>query len=377
MGESYIISIDFETTYSGYAFSLTSREEEVDPHVKFWGEEVGLETPKTPTCILFDEHQQFVSFGYEARQTYLKNSGKEFREKFFFDCFKMSLYGKKVTTDLTIKAPNGREMKTLVIFTEALRFLKEYFTTSDFIWVHSAKQFMREAATQAGIETEGTENKLVFALQPEAASVYYKKLPSEDNLNINDLHSSSFSQLPLRVSRGTIDITVHEDIEYFKQGQGASFDEGLIKISNITKSLRGILYKTRSNKYILLVGGFAESRILCVTGAFDNCKVLCQFRPKEVILKGAVEFGRNQGTVVLRKSDYTYGVSFSEPFKKLKHSAVETYTNKDGVVFCHNRFDKLVEIDEDVEIQFDFIEMTAIGTDRQSGLFDCICWPVT
>ncbi|PWA31163.1 hypothetical protein CCH79_00003006, partial [Gambusia affinis] len=113
MGESYIISIDFGTTYSGYAFSLTSREEEVDPHVKFWGEEVGLETPKTPTCILFDEHQQFVSFGYKAKNTYLKTSGKDGRAMFFFDCFKMSLYDKKVPTDLTIKAANGREMKAL------------------------------------------------------------------------------------------------------------------------------------------------------------------------------------------------------------------------------------------------------------------------
>ncbi|XP_008401563.1 heat shock 70 kDa protein 12A-like, partial [Poecilia reticulata] len=200
MGESYIISIDFGTTYSGYAFSLTSREEEVDPHVKFWGEEVGLETPKTPTCILFDKYQQFVSFGYEARQTYLKNSGKESREKFFFDCFKMSLYDKKLTTDLTLKAANGREMKALKVFTEALRFLKEdalktiqqntegtSFTASDFTWVltvpaiwdHSAKQFMREAAMQAGIVTEGPENNLVFALEPEAASVFCKKLSSE------------------------------------------------------------------------------------------------------------------------------------------------------------------------------------------------------
>ncbi|MED6252349.1 hypothetical protein ATANTOWER_010499 [Ataeniobius toweri] len=200
MEESYIIAIDFGTTYSGYAFSLTSREENVNPQVKLWGEEVGLETPKTPTCILFDENQQFVSFGYKARQTYLKTAGRDSRAKFFFDCFKMSLYDKKITTDLTIKAANGKEMKALKVFTEALRFLKDdalktieqntegrSFTASDFTWVLtvpaiwdlSAKQFMREAATQAGIMTDGTENNLVFALEPEAASVYCKKLPSE------------------------------------------------------------------------------------------------------------------------------------------------------------------------------------------------------
>ncbi|XP_007543520.1 heat shock 70 kDa protein 12A-like [Poecilia formosa] len=472
MGESYIISIDFGTTYSGYAFSLTSREEEVDPHVKFWGEEVGLETPKTPTCILFDEHQQFISFGYEARQTYLKNSGKESRAKFFFDCFKMSLYGKKVTTDLTITAANGKEMKALKVFTEALRFLKEdalktiqqntegmKFTASDFTWVltvpaiwdHSAKQFMREAATKAGIVT--ALNNLVFALEPEAASVYCKKLPSEgfiaENRGESNLDQSPGTQyIIVDCGGGTIDITVHEVLEggglkelhkasgndmggqtvdrkfkeflrkifspeiwdeyeekypsevrrmmydftlfkrrdedmeitcslnlgmmaqkkqdmeeYFKRVQGASYDEGSIKIFkqklryffeeslwSITKSLRGILYQTVNTKYILLVGGFAESQILQrhITDEFiDNCKVLCPFRPQEAILKGAVEFGRNQGVVASRKSNYTYGVHLSEPFNKKKHRVDKKYKNRDGV-FCGDLFGKLVEIDEDV-----------------------------
>ncbi|XP_014882501.1 heat shock 70 kDa protein 12A-like, partial [Poecilia latipinna] len=244
MGESYIICIDFGTTYSGYAFSLTSREEEVDPHVKFWGEEVGLKTPKTPTCILFDEHQQFVSFGYAARQTYLRNSGKESRAKFFFDRFKMSLYGKKVTTDMIIKAANGREMKALTVFKEALRFLKEdalktiqqntegrNFTASDFTWVltvpaiwdHSAKQFMREAATQAGIVTDGTENNLVLALEPEAALVYCKKLPSEgfiaENRGESKLDQSPGTQY-IVVNCGGMTfsmVAVLNEYEYFKK----------------------------------------------------------------------------------------------------------------------------------------------------------------
>ncbi|XP_027880055.1 heat shock 70 kDa protein 12A-like [Xiphophorus couchianus] len=460
MGESYIISIDFGTTYSGYAFSLASREEEVDPHVKFWGEEIGLETPKAPTCILFDEHQQFVSFGYKAKQTSLKTSGKDGRAMFFFDCFKMSLYGKKVTTDLTIKAANGREMKALKVFTEALRFLKDdalktiqqntegkKFTASDFTWVltvpaiwdHSAKQFMREAATQAGIVTYGTENNLVFALEPEAASVYCKKLPSDgfiaENRGESKLDQSSGTQyIVVDCGGGTIDITVHEVLEggflkelhkasgnnmggqtvdrkfkeflrdtfspeiwdeyeekypsevsrimydftlfkrkdedmeiicplnlgmmaqkkqdmeeYFYRVQDASYDDGVIKIFkqklrsffeeslwSITKSLREIFYKTHSIKYILLVGGFAESQYLWryITDEFiDNCKVLCPFRPQEAIVKGAVEFGRNQGAVASRKSAYTYGVHLSEQVNKSKHRADKQYKNKDNV-FC-------------------------------------------
>ncbi|XP_047225665.1 heat shock 70 kDa protein 12A-like [Girardinichthys multiradiatus] len=474
MEESYIIAIDFGTTYSGYAFSLTSREEDVDPHVKFWGEEVGLETSKTPTCILFDEHQQFVSFGYEARQTYLKKNGRDSRAKFFFDCFKMSLYDKKITTDLTIKAANGKEMKALKVFTEALRFLKDdalktieqntegrTFTASDFTWVltvpaiwdHSAKQFMREAATQAGIMTDGTENNLVFALEPEAASVYCKKLPSEgfvaDTRTENKLDRSPGTRyIIVDCGGGTIDITVHEVLEggvlkelhkasgnnlggqtvdrkfkeflrdtfsaelwdeyeenypsevrkimydftlfkkhdddveitcplnlgmmaqkkqnieeYFKRVQGASWNEGSIKITkqtlrsffedslwSITRSLRGILSKRLNIKYILLVGGFAESQILQrhITEEYNNiCKVLCPFRPQEAIMKGAVEFGRNQGIVVSRKSDYTYGVGLSDWFNESIHRADKKYTNKDGD-WCMDIFGKVVEIDEDI-----------------------------
>uniref|UniRef100_A0A3B5AWA9 Heat shock 70 kDa protein 12A n=1 Tax=Stegastes partitus TaxID=144197 RepID=A0A3B5AWA9_9TELE len=193
-------TIDFGTTYSGYAYSMTSREEEPDPYLKTWGEEVGLQTVKTPTCILFNEQEEFLKFGYEAKLVYGKMKGDEARNKLFFNCFKMSLYGKVINSDLTIKAANGESMKALTVFTEALRYLKEdalktiaentsgrKFIASDFTWVltvpaiwdPSAKQFMREAATQAGIVTKGKEDKLLITLEPEAASVYCKRLPAD------------------------------------------------------------------------------------------------------------------------------------------------------------------------------------------------------
>lgn len=94
MGDSFIIAIDFGTAYSGYAFSVTTREAGSEPYLKTWGEEIGVETPKAPTCILFDEYEQFLSFGYEAKLAYLRARGGDARNKFFFECFKMCLYGK-------------------------------------------------------------------------------------------------------------------------------------------------------------------------------------------------------------------------------------------------------------------------------------------
>ena len=44
------------------------------------------------------------------------------------------------------------------------------------IWRQEAKQFMREAAYQAGIATRESPAQLVIALEPEAASVYCRRL---------------------------------------------------------------------------------------------------------------------------------------------------------------------------------------------------------
>ena len=44
------------------------------------------------------------------------------------------------------------------------------------IWRQQAKQFMREAAYNAGIGSRETPDQILIALEPEAASVYCRKL---------------------------------------------------------------------------------------------------------------------------------------------------------------------------------------------------------
>ncbi|XP_017297027.1 heat shock 70 kDa protein 12A [Kryptolebias marmoratus] len=243
---SFIIAIDFGTAYSGYAFNITSSDKESDHHLKRWGKEQRLETPKTPTCILFNEDGKFMLFGYEAKAAYIKMREEEAKKHLFFENFKMALYAKgfKGSKDMKIKAANGKEMTALKVFTETLGYLKSdalktvtettgrklqasnftWVLTVPAIWDHSAKQFMREAAAQAGIMTEGDEEKLLIALEPEAASVWCKKLPADGfitrNLSGNVLNQNN-SRPPLDQSAGTkyivvdcgggtIDMTVHE-----------------------------------------------------------------------------------------------------------------------------------------------------------------------
>ncbi|XP_018518220.1 heat shock 70 kDa protein 12A-like [Lates calcarifer] len=473
MGDSYIIAIDFGTAYSGYAFSLTPRDKEIDPILKRWGKEHGLDTPKTPTCILFSEDEKFSKFGYEAKTAYINMRGEDATKHYFFEAFKMALYGKTLNKDVTIKAANGKSMKALKVFTEALRYLKEdaletiaantvgrRFIASDFTWVltvpaiwdPSAKQFMREAATQAGIVTKGTEDKLVIALEPEAASVWCKKLPAEGFITQNHggdslEHSPGTQYIVVDCGGGTIDITVHEVLDggalkelhkasgndlggqtvdkkfkeflreifchgvwdeyesnypsevqrimydfavlkqedddaqitcpfnlgtiaqrrqeiekFFETVEGASWNDGSIKISKqkmksffieslngITKSLREILDKDFNIQFILLVGGYAESKILRghINDQFgDQCKVLCPFRAQEAIVKGAVKFGRNPEVVASRKSAFTYGIATCEKFKS-RHKAEKKFT-ADGRELCRDIFMKLVKIGENV-----------------------------
>ena len=62
----------------------------------------------------------------------------------------------------------------------AIRFLIQedirWVITVPAIWRQEAKQFMREAAYQAGIASRESPGQLVIALEPEAASVYCRRL---------------------------------------------------------------------------------------------------------------------------------------------------------------------------------------------------------
>uniref|UniRef100_A0A3Q2FYK7 Heat shock 70 kDa protein 12A-like n=1 Tax=Cyprinodon variegatus TaxID=28743 RepID=A0A3Q2FYK7_CYPVA len=471
---NFVIAIDFGTASSGFAFTVTRREEESEPFIKRWGAEEGADTPKTPTCILFDPDQTFMKFGYEAKSAYFKIKKQEAKNYYFFEDFKMDLYGKEITKDLKIKAANNKEITALKVFSESLRFLKDdalktirsntggmEFSASDFIWVltvpaiwdESAKQFMRKAAIQAGIVTEETKDKLVIALEPEVASVWSKKLPSNGFITQNQSRDS-LDQTPgtqyivVDCGGGTIDITVHrilkegalkelhkasgnnlggqtvdrkfkeflreifcdgvweeyeenyqsevqkilydftfvkrvdgeiqircpynliklarkkKDIErFFESVDGVFWCDGSIRISReklrsffdesllgISMRLREILNKDLSFDYILLVGGYAESQILRqhINEEFgEDYKILCPFRPQEVILRGAIEFGRNPKMVTSRKSRFTYGVAVLKRFDESTHKLEKKHT-AGGNDWCKDIFKILVHEGEDL-----------------------------
>ncbi len=95
-----------------------------------------------------------------------------------------------------VKAANGKELPALTVFSMTLNYfrnhaLRELADATGFkvseqdvrwvitvpaIWREKAKQFMREAAYEAGIGSEQNPDQLMLALEPEAASIYCRKL---------------------------------------------------------------------------------------------------------------------------------------------------------------------------------------------------------
>ncbi|NWR45167.1 HS12B protein, partial [Regulus satrapa] len=194
-----VVAIDFGTSYSGYCFSLASGTDQI--RQVYWGTEHGFKTPKTPTSILFNEKQEFKYFGYDAVMKYKSLPTSQAGSWYFFQNFKMQLYnmvgGRNVTAGMELKATNGKVLPALTVFSESLRYLKEHalntiressfqtvydqeeitwVVTVPAIWSAPAKQFMRLAAKEAGIISDMLSTNLIIALEPEAASLWCKRL---------------------------------------------------------------------------------------------------------------------------------------------------------------------------------------------------------
>lgn len=494
----FVIAVDFGTAYSGYAFSVRQRRQaKPDIRVPLWTMEPGMRSPKTRTCILFDENEIFQGFGFEALMKYtkLRDVAKEY---FFFENFKMELYGKKIHRGLLMKSKTGKSMRALKVFSESLRFMKDHalerigqhtsgkkFIASDATWVlimpaiwgASAKQFMKEAAKEAGMIEDLDSDRLVITLEPEAASVWCKQLPSEGFLE--DGHQNkAIDKTPgtqyivAYCGGGTIDITVHEvlgegilkelhktsgndlggqrvDCKFetflrdvfsedvwslfkekypsalqktmhdfsiqkcigdeiclelpsklisiaeekgydlaslFQNVEAVEWDDDCIIVSveklksfheeslqGIEQLIHQILSKPQLEiKFIILVGGFAESKILrdhMQKHFSGKSTVLCPAEPQTVVLKGAVLFGFNPTVIQSRVSALTYGIVQSEVFNPLRHQGCAVLVNKEGRRYC-NVFKRLVKIGESVGCEeVKEIELHPVDRDQKEMTF--------
>ncbi|XP_030296900.1 heat shock 70 kDa protein 12A isoform X1 [Sparus aurata] len=192
-----VVAIDFGTTSSGYAYAFTKEPECIHTMRRWEGGDPGVSNQKTPTTILLTPDRKFHSFGYAARDFYHDLDPSESKHWLYLEKFKMKLHTTaNLSIDTDLHAANGKRVKALDIFAYALAFFKEqalkelsdqtggefdnndvrWVITVPAIWKMPAKQFMREAAYKAALVSRENPEQLIISLEPEAASIYCRKL---------------------------------------------------------------------------------------------------------------------------------------------------------------------------------------------------------
>jgi len=215
--------IDLGTTFFGYAFSFKNDEDRI--YV-----ERGKE--REPTCLLLKPDKTLAALGHQAVDEFFNSlDPDEQKDYYYFRQFKMELYkAKKLSRGSEIKDATGKRMKALDVFCIVFSYLKwvilqqinlsksaKFSITSDdvgwmitipAIWTDEARQFMREAATNAGL----TNNRLV--LEPEAAALYaiYQPLCLGNTFSMEKL-GPGCKYIVADLGGGTIDMCVHEILD--------------------------------------------------------------------------------------------------------------------------------------------------------------------
>ncbi|XP_075041943.1 heat shock 70 kDa protein 12B isoform X2 [Mixophyes fleayi] len=346
-----VVAIDFGTTSSGYAFSFAKDPEAIHMMRKWEGGDPGVAHQKTPTSLLLTPDKAFHSLGYTARDFYHDLDPEEARDWLYFEKFKMKIHS---TSDLTMKteleAVNGKKVQALVVFAHALRFFKEHAVqelrdqcpslnekeairwviTVPAIWKQPAKQFMREAAYLAGLVSPENPDQLLIALEPEAASIYCRKLrlhqlidlsckaffngfPSDQSID------SSFRQgdryIVADCGGGTVDLTVHQ----IEQAQGTLKE----------------LYKASGGPYGAVGVDLAFEKMLCKIFSEDFIETFKVKRPAAWV-DLMIAFEARKRTAAPQRSNHlniSLPFSFIDFYRRHKGQNVETALRKSSVNF--------------------------------------------
>ncbi|KAK3101370.1 hypothetical protein FSP39_003052 [Pinctada imbricata] len=238
-----VAAIDFGTSFSGYAYSFRKNPDQILINQKWnnGNEEEQSVAYKTPTTVLYDDKGNFNSFGYEAEDRFaVKREANQEKGWRYFRHFKMKLHqaldtsnmasnkrkGARVSRCLKLHDQYGQEMDAIKVFSDAIGYLKTtllktlkdstgFTRDNDVLWVLTvpsiwglqAKQFMREAAVNAGIHGRN----LRLALEPEAAAIYCKshEMQKEQVESTMLAFQPGESFMIIDCGGGTVDITVH------------------------------------------------------------------------------------------------------------------------------------------------------------------------
>lgn len=165
----------------GYAWALVSAPERIVTDQKWQCETPNL---KTRTDVLLDSSFNLLSFGEKALQDYFSLDEKD--SHYFFEKFKMSLFGEQMTQRPTIRATNGKQVPAMSVFSQALRFMMQHVMErlrtgiavqvlpSDILWVLTVPAIWSNGAKQ--LMREGTDRRTdvhIFFFSPPSFSVLF------------------------------------------------------------------------------------------------------------------------------------------------------------------------------------------------------------
>ncbi|XP_063414688.1 heat shock 70 kDa protein 12A-like [Mytilus trossulus] len=123
-------------------------------------------------------------------------------------------------------------------------------------------------------------------------------------------------------------------------------------LENVIRELERLLAKKELKcvKTLLVVGGHSASTVLteALKAKFPNIGMVIPKDPGLAVLKGAVMFGFDPGTITSRVARFTYGIGTTRAFEKGDPESKKIIV--DGVEKCKDVFDKHIEIGQILEV---------------------------
>ena len=100
-----VVAIDFGTACSGYAYASSLKPDAIHlmRRIDSAPKDGGASHCKVPTALLLTEHEEFVAFGYEAKEMYSDMYPEEQQRYLFFEKFKMELHYTEVCAWYVLK----------------------------------------------------------------------------------------------------------------------------------------------------------------------------------------------------------------------------------------------------------------------------------
>ncbi|XP_052245210.1 heat shock 70 kDa protein 12B-like isoform X2 [Dreissena polymorpha] len=281
-----VAAFDFGTTYSGYAYSYEYNEQNIKANDTWRSNDASasLNSLKTPTTVLLDPQGHFHSFGFEAEDEFARLIEENVHDGWrLFRRFKMILHNNKDLSRYTnVEDIKGKPFPALTIFAMSIKYLREhllkaigrqtlgieesdilYVLTVPAIWDVAAKQFMREAAEEAGINND----RLLLAFESEVAALWCVRHFRHDILQL-----IGTKYIVIDLGGGTADITVHErqpdgDVKVINQPTGGAW--GGIKVDEkffeyleqvLGKGILEELRNTDLEDYYMLIRDFENKK---------------------------------------------------------------------------------------------------------------------